>query len=90
MTAPLVAYGQERVACAVASEMVGGSSARVNVAPAKETCVVTSGPLVEEGKAAGGLLDTPLAGQVEAGRGERQSPDPVEGNLGLGPGLVVR
>ena len=73
------------MACA---EVVEGSSAQVNVASVREACVVTFGRL-EEGKAAGELLDTSPTAQVEAGRGEGQSQDPVEGKQKRGPGLAV-
>ena len=84
-----VAYVQEMGACAEASGGAGGSSAQVNAAP-EEACVVTFGPAGEVGDtAADGLPDTSLTGQVEAGRGEGQSPDPVEDSLRQGSGLVV-
>lgn len=83
-----VAYAQEREACAEASVVAGGSSAQVNAA-SEGACVVTSGPHVEGDMAADGLLDTFLAAQFEAGKGEGQSQDPVEGSLRWGSGLVV-
>lgn len=83
-----VAYARERGACVEASAGAGGSSAQVNAA-SEGACVVTSGPFVEGDTAADGLLDTFLAAQVEAGKGEGQSQDPAEGSLTWGSGLVV-
>lgn len=53
-------------------------------------CVVTFGSLDEGDIAAGGLLDTDLTAQVEVGKWEKQSQDPVGGSLGRESGLVVR
>lgn len=78
------ACAQEMGACAEASGVVGGSSVQVNVA-SEGACVVTFGPC-----AADGLLDAFLGAQVEAGREEVRSQDPVEDSLGLGFGLVVQ
>lgn len=85
-----VSYARENGACAEASGVVGGSSVQVNVA-SEGACVVTFGPFVEVGDpaAADGLLDTFLTAQVEAGREEGRSQDPVVGSLRWGSGLVV-
>ncbi len=82
-----VAYARVKGACAEASGVAGGSSVQVNAAP-EGACVVTFGPLEEVG-AADGLLDTFRAAQVEAGKEEGRSQDPVEGSLRWGSGLVV-
>lgn len=53
-------------------------------------CVVTFGSLDEGDIAADGLLDTYLTAQVEVGKWEGQSQDPVGDSLGRQSGLVVR
>lgn len=76
-----VACGQEKGACKVAG-------AQVNVAP-EEASVVTFGPFEKMGDTAADLLrHTCLSSQVEAGREEGRSQDPVEGSLRSG--LVVQ
>lgn len=84
-----VAYAREKGACAEASGVVGGSSVLVNAA-LEGSYVVTFGPFVKvEDTAADGLLDTFRTAQVEAGREEGRSQDPVEGSLRWRSGLVV-
>lgn len=82
-----VACAQERAACAEAFGVLGGSSARVNVAP-EEGCVGTFEEVCDQ--AADGLLGTSLSAQVEAGKGEGQNQGPVEGSMGQGGGLAVQ
>lgn len=85
--APWGPYVQEREACAGASEKVGESFEQVNVAPVRETCEATFGPLVVREQIAGGLRDRPA--HVDGGRGGGRRQDPVEGIQAWGFGPVV-